>query len=325
MPSPASGSGGTSRRQAAAALLTAAAGWQAARHPAWADDAASGPSSGSFYNDWPYLTPSDILPYLRATANPGDIDSVLSAIDRFAGFYPMYRCGPEKGAILESLVARQRPQLALELGTFMGYGAARISRQLPPGGRLITIEAGEEQAEVARQVLQLCGVETGEGPGARVQVVNGLSGDVLPRLRELAGTAAGLAAGLVFLDHCKPCYLPDLISMERLGLVQAGTVVVADNVLVPGAPDYLAHVGADAARARRSLVESDALDISLPLGTTPASGGAGAGDGGGSGCAYRTQLVGSMFEVEQRFKPDWQPQQDALSVSLCLQGLPGAA
>lgn len=71
--------------------MTAAAGWQAARHPAWADDAASGPSSGSFYNDWPYLTPSDILPYLRATANPGDIDSVLSAIDRFAGFYPMYR------------------------------------------------------------------------------------------------------------------------------------------------------------------------------------------------------------------------------------------
>lgn len=56
-----------------------------------------------------------------------------------------HRCGPEKGAILESLVARQRPQLALELGTFMGYGAARISRQLPPGGRLITIEAGEEQ------------------------------------------------------------------------------------------------------------------------------------------------------------------------------------
>jgi predicted O-methyltransferase YrrM len=42
-------------------------------------------------------------------------------------------------------VARQQPQLALELGTFMGYGAARISRQLPPGGRLITIEAGEEQ------------------------------------------------------------------------------------------------------------------------------------------------------------------------------------
>jgi hypothetical protein len=113
--------------------------------------------------------------------------------------------------------------------------------------------------------------------------------------------------------------------MERLGLVQAGTVVVADNVLVPGAPDYLAHVGADAATARRSLIEPDALDISLSLWTTPASGGAGAGDGGGSGCAYRTHLVGSMFEVEQRFKPDWQPQQDALSVSLCLQGLPGAA
>ena len=54
-------------------------------------------------------------------------------------------CGPEKGAILESLVAEQRPALALELGTFMGYGAARIARNLPPGGRLISIEASEEQ------------------------------------------------------------------------------------------------------------------------------------------------------------------------------------
>jgi hypothetical protein len=37
------------------------------------------------------LEPADILPYLRATATPGDTDSVLAAIDRFASYYPMYR------------------------------------------------------------------------------------------------------------------------------------------------------------------------------------------------------------------------------------------
>lgn len=34
--------------------------------------------------------------------------------------YATRRCGPEKGAILEQLVARQRPAVTLELGTFMG-------------------------------------------------------------------------------------------------------------------------------------------------------------------------------------------------------------
>lgn len=34
--------------------------------------------------------------------------------------HPTRSCGPEKGGILEELVASQQPALALELGTFMG-------------------------------------------------------------------------------------------------------------------------------------------------------------------------------------------------------------
>lgn len=90
------------RRAAAAALLAAALPWvaplllnpssaSAAEAGSRAAEAGSGYSKPSFYAEWPYVTPSDILPYLRATATPGDIDSVLAAIDRFAEFYPMYR------------------------------------------------------------------------------------------------------------------------------------------------------------------------------------------------------------------------------------------
>lgn len=78
-----------SRRHAAAASLLAAAAWAAARNPAAA--AVDESSKASFYAEWPYVSPSDILPYLRATATPGDVDSVLAAIDRFAQYYPMYR------------------------------------------------------------------------------------------------------------------------------------------------------------------------------------------------------------------------------------------
>lgn len=81
-----------SRRHAAAtALLAVAASWAAPRPPAAAAAAADEASKASFYAEWPYVSPADILPYLRATVTPGDIDSVLAAIDRFAEFYPMYR------------------------------------------------------------------------------------------------------------------------------------------------------------------------------------------------------------------------------------------
>jgi hypothetical protein len=66
---------------------------------AYADDEEDG---GSFYARWPYVKPADILPYLRTNATAGDVNSVLAAIDRFSGYYPMYRqaytCMDENGA-----------------------------------------------------------------------------------------------------------------------------------------------------------------------------------------------------------------------------------
>ncbi len=39
-------------------------------------------------------------------------------------------------------------------------------------------------------------------------------------------------------------YLPDLRRLEASGLMRVGTVVVADNCLVPGCPDYVAYIRA---------------------------------------------------------------------------------
>lgn len=112
------------------------------------------------------------------------------------------------------------------------------------------------------------------------------------------------------------CYLPDLLAMERLGLVAPGTLVLADNVLVPGAPDYLQHVGISALGSSSSSSS----------GSSSGGGGDGGSSGGGSkgisgvdgGLGYRTELRYTAFEVEERYKKDWQPRQDAMSVSLCL-------
>ena len=57
--------------------------------------------------------------------------------------------------------------------------------------------------------------------------------------------AGGFDAGgldFVFLDHDKNAYLTDLQSLLDRGWLHRGSIVVADNVKLPGAPKYLAYM-----------------------------------------------------------------------------------
>lgn len=65
------------------------------------------------------------------------------------------------------------------------------------------------------------------------------SDEVIPRLREDFGVER---LDFVFMDHWKRCYLPDLQLLEGSGLLGKGTVILADNVIFPGAPNFLRHV-----------------------------------------------------------------------------------
>ena len=47
---------------------------------------------------------------------------------------------------------------------------------------------------------------------------------------------------LLFIDHWKSEYLPDFKRFEESKLFKKGTVIVADNIVFPGAPDYANYV-----------------------------------------------------------------------------------
>src|SRR6201992_4088810 len=67
--------------------------------------------------------------YVVKNARAGDIDDALATIDKFAYEKSiLINVGDEKGLLLDAAVRRANPALALELGTYCGYGALRIAR-----------------------------------------------------------------------------------------------------------------------------------------------------------------------------------------------------
>ena len=65
--------------------------------------------------------------------------------------------------------------------------------------------------------------------------------DTLDALARDHGVAVG-ALDFLFIDHDKAVYLTDLQSIVGRGWLHPGSIVVADNVLVPGAPKYRAFM-----------------------------------------------------------------------------------
>ena len=79
-----------------------------------------------------------VLERVARDAVDGNPEDVLRVVDEFgwSGNW-MMNIGDVKGKILDEAVERRRPQLALELGTYLGYSAVRIARLLGPGARLV--------------------------------------------------------------------------------------------------------------------------------------------------------------------------------------------
>ena len=156
--------------------------------------------------------------YVLQNARAGDIDDVLATIDKFAYEKSMLiNVGDEKGLILDAAVRRADPALALELGTYCGYGALRIARAAP-NAKVYSVELAEANAANARRIWAHAGVAD------RVTCVVGTIGDggrTLDALANEHGFTSG-ALDFVFLDHDKDAYLDDLTEHPRPGLAAPG-------------------------------------------------------------------------------------------------------
>ncbi len=173
--------------------------------------------------------------HVTASAAPGDLDSAIATVDEFAyGQSFLVNVGDEKGALLDAAIQRAEPRRLLELGTYCGYSALRTARVMPEGAHLYSVEFLEANADIARRILRHAGVDS------RVTVVVGTLGDGGKTIEALEGEH-GFTPGsvdFVFIDHAKDEYLPDLERILAREWLRPGAIVVADNVKVPGAPEY---------------------------------------------------------------------------------------
>src|ERR1700722_1948059 len=128
-----------------------------------------------------YLT--DIL-----VAPDAALDAALEAST--AAGLPAISVTPNLGKLLYLLARVQGAKNILEFGTLGGYSTIWLARSLPPGGRLITLEADPKHAEIARANIARAGL---------TEVVEIRLGGALETLPQLAAEGLG-PFDLIFVD-----------------------------------------------------------------------------------------------------------------------------
>lgn len=127
--------------------------------------------------------------------------------------------GHLQGRLLKMLTQLCAPVLAVELGTFTGYSALCIAEGLPPGGRLVTIEAYDELEDFIRRQF------AASPYGGKIELRIGKA------LEECAKFADG-SVDLMFVDANKREY-PEYLE-EAARMLRSGGLVIADNTLWSG-------------------------------------------------------------------------------------------
>lgn len=135
-----------------------------------------------------------------------------------------------------------KPKVFVEFGTFVGTSAiawAALLRDFHgPDAKdlkVFTFEFDPSAANVARDLIKAAGVDD------VVEVLTGPGAESLKKLHSEGRVKEG-EVDVVFIDHWEQCYLPDLKLCEELKLFHIGSLAIADNTDMPGAPDYLAYV-----------------------------------------------------------------------------------
>jgi caffeoyl-CoA O-methyltransferase len=157
----------------------------------------------------------------------------------------------DQAAFITLLVRAIGAREALEVGTFLGYGAVAIARGLPDDGHLICLELSQEYADRAQGHLSAAGVAD------KVEIQIG------PALELLRAMPDQERFDFTFIDADKTEYI-DYFE-EALKRTRPNGVLMVDNTLRGGS--VLDPGDSDAARVTAELndrlAKDDRVDVTL--------------------------------------------------------------
>jgi len=143
--------------------------------------------------------------------------------------------GPDQGAFLTILTAAIGARSAIEVGTFTGYSSICIARGLPPGGRLLCLDASREWTDIARRYW------------ARTKVDGKIELRLGPAIENLKKLEAGRRFDLAFIDAQKTEY-DDYYELV-LPRMRANGIILFDNMLWGGRLGRQSRIGHPNGRA----------------------------------------------------------------------------
>ncbi|MGH2924048.1 MAG: O-methyltransferase [Solirubrobacterales bacterium] len=126
----------------------------------------------------------------------------------------------DQAALITILVRAIEARRAVEVGTFLGYGALAIARGLPADGELICCELDRDYAERARAHLEAAGVAD------RVEFRLG------PAAETLAAIDGDAGFDFAFVDADKGAY-PEYFE-QCLRLLRPNGLIMLDNTFMAG-------------------------------------------------------------------------------------------
>ena len=148
---------------------------------------------------------SEVLQELRRECYEHYADSSM-----LSGFY--------QGRVLSMLSHMVRPNVVLEIGTYLGYSALCFAEGLAENGKVITLDIQESTNRVAREFVAKTEYRD------RIEFHLGVATEIIPTLPE--------TFDLVFIDADKPNYSNYYnLVFDR---VRPGGFIIADNVLWSG-------------------------------------------------------------------------------------------
>lgn len=162
---------------------------------------------------------------------------VLQAIEGFvvAGQRWLKVAGGTKAEVITSSMAQHAPhegRAAVELGCFVGYTATRLAScceaELPPPA-VVSCEFEVIHVCVSRYALACARIGSAEVWAGHLPWIS-------PRIAEQLGEAA---VSFTFMDHKGTRFHEDRRHFDALGLYAPNSCVLCDNVVHPGAPEYL--------------------------------------------------------------------------------------